>query len=47
MKTSTAIANSYKCPICKDDLTEDKNKRGFVRHKNNRECKHGNGEKDC
>jgi len=46
MKTSTAQTNNDHCPQCNDELTEDAAGRGFVRHKANRECQYGNGEKD-
>ena len=31
MRTSTAEKNGYICPQCGDELTEDKQGRGFVR----------------
>ena len=46
MKTSVAEKNNGKCPKCGDELTTDHRGRGFVRHKNNKDCKHGNTEKD-
>lgn len=38
MKTSTARAHNHFCPQCGDELTEDHQGRGFVRHKTNRNC---------
>ena len=46
MKTSTANENNGRCPQCGDELTEDYAGRGFVRHKTDRECQYGNGDKD-
>ena len=46
MKTSTAKANCYICPECKDKVTKDRKKRGWVRHMNNPNCKFEKGEKD-
>lgn len=46
MRTSTAEKYNYICPQCGDELTEDKQGRGFVRHKNNRRCQFENGMKD-
>ena len=47
MKTSTAQQNNGRCPNCDDELTEDIAGRGFVRHKTDSDCQHGNGEKDA
>ena len=46
MKTSTAEKHGYICPQCGDELTEDTQGRGFVRHKSNRICQFEKGEKD-
>ena len=46
MRTSTAEKHGYICPQCGDELAKDRKGRGWVRHKNNRECQHGNGKKD-
>lgn len=46
MKTSTAEANGYRCPECRDDTTHDLKSRGFVRHRSNATCHHEAGERD-
>jgi len=46
MKTSDAIRNNFKCPVCKDDLCQDHKGKGYVRHKKVNGCKNGRGEKD-
>jgi len=46
MRTSIAESNDFRCPICGDKLTQDKAGRGFMRHKNDANCKHGNKERD-
>lgn len=46
MKTSEAEANGKVCPKCGDELTTDIAKRGFVRHKTDRECKYGQRDRD-
>ena len=46
MKTSTAEKNGYICPKCKDELAEDRQGRGYVKHKNNPDCNFEKGEKD-
>ena len=46
MKTSEAEKNGYRCPKCGDEMTQDPKGRGFVRHKTDRQCRYGNGERD-
>jgi hypothetical protein len=46
MKTSEAKANSWHCPICKDETTQDPSGKGYVRHKSNPACEHGHGQRD-
>ena len=46
MRTSTAEKNGYICPKCKDELTQDRKGRGYVRHKTNPNCDFERGEKD-
>ena len=46
MKTSTAEANNYICPECRDNVTKDRVGKGYVRHMNNPNCKFEKGEKD-
>lgn len=46
MKTSTAEKNGYICPKCGDELTEDRQGLGYVRHKTNPDCNFEKGEKD-
>jgi hypothetical protein len=46
MRTSTAEANNWVCPICKDELTQDPAEKGFVRHKTNPDCDFERGERD-
>jgi hypothetical protein len=33
-----AEKNNFKCPICNDELAQDKIGRGFVRHKTKPDC---------
>jgi len=47
MKTSMAEANYYVCPICDDQLTLDRQGRGFVRHKTKADCHHGAKQRDA
>lgn len=46
VRTSTAARHGFICPKCKDDTTQDPQGRGFVRHKNNRNCSFEKGERD-
>jgi hypothetical protein len=47
VRTSTAKKNTYKCPLCKNELCKDSKNRGFVKHKINSNCKYEKGEKDA
>src|SRR5439155_23869377 len=45
-KTSTAEANNYICPKCKNPLARDHEGRGFVRHLKDPGCDFEKGERD-
>ena len=45
-KTSTAEANNYICPKCKEPLAQDHEGRGFVRHLNKPDCDFEEGQRD-
>jgi hypothetical protein len=47
MKTSTAEANANRCPICGDEVKEDRSGKGFVRLKTNPNCPFERGQKDA
>lgn len=47
MTTATAAANNYRCPKCKEELTEDPSCKGFVRHKTKPDCDHEKGMRDA
>lgn len=46
VRTSTAEANNYVCPSCKDELNRDRSNRGYVSHKRNPNCSFQKGERD-
>jgi hypothetical protein len=46
VRTSTAKANGYRCPVCHDETTRDESGMGFVRHKRRQDCKHEEGQRD-
>ena len=46
VRTSTAEKHGYRCPVCGDELSEDKVGRGFVRHKYLPGCLFEKGEYD-
>ena len=46
MKTSTAEKHGYICPKCRDELAEDHQGRGYVKHKTTPNCDFEKGEKD-
>ncbi|MHB1018105.1 MAG: hypothetical protein ACYC2X_09510 [Coriobacteriia bacterium] len=46
VRTSTAEANGYICPICGDTLTRDPAGKGFVRHTSVRKCTFERGLRD-
>jgi ssDNA-binding Zn-finger/Zn-ribbon topoisomerase 1 len=46
MKTSKAAKNGWKCPKCGDDTKIDRKGKGYTVHKNNPDCRYGEGERD-
>ena len=46
VRTSTAEANNYVCPRCKDELNHDHSNRGYVSHRRNRQCTFEKGQRD-
>jgi hypothetical protein len=46
MKASTAEREHWHCPKCRDETTLDPSGKGWVRHKTDPNCQHGQGEKD-
>lgn len=46
VRTSTAKANGYRCPVCRDKTTRDRLGLGYVRHVSNPSCNFEKGERD-